>query len=133
MGLQMTTNEMIDFNLNVFKLMHGKNDLKMTVRAREKLLTVNWHDEVIQLEKVLEDAVLNIKNNIIDATDIKFLNPRYELELPDGLKLESLERIYILQTLQRHDHNRTKAADALGISIRTLRNKISQYKLEGYL
>lgn len=129
----MTTNEMIDFNLNVLKLMHGKNDLKMTVRAREKLLTVNWNNEVIQLEKVLEDAVLNIKNNIIDATDIKFLNPRYELELPDGLKLESLERIYILQTLQRYDHNRTKAADALGISIRTLRNKISQYKQEEYL
>jgi two-component system, NtrC family, response regulator AtoC len=129
----MTTNEMIDFNLNVLKLMHGKNELKMTPRAREKLLVVDWKNEQLQLEKVLEDAVLNIKNNIIDATDLKFLNPRFELELPDGLKLESLERVYILQTLQRHEHNRTKAADALGISIRTLRNKISQYKMEGFL
>lgn len=129
----MTTSEMIDFNLNVLKLMHGKNELKMTSRAREKLLVVDWKNEPIQLEKVLEDAVLNIRNNIIDATDLKFLNPRFELELPDGLKLESLERVYILQTLQRHEHNRTKAADALGISIRTLRNKISQYKMEGFL
>lgn len=133
MGLKMTTNEMIDFNLNVLKLMHGKNDLKMTVRAREKLLVVDWKNEQTQLEKVLEDAVVNIKTNIIDASDIKFMNPRYELELPSGLKLDSLERMYILQTLIRFEHNRTKAADALGISIRTLRNKIAQYKQEGYL
>ncbi len=129
----MSLNEMIDFNLNVLKLMHGKAQLRMTERAREKLLVTDWKNEPVQLEKVLEDAVLSIKNDVIDATDIRFMNPQLEIHLPDGLKLEALERLYILQTLHRCDHNRTKAADALGISIRTLRNKIAQYKAEGHL
>ncbi|RYZ84862.1 MAG: sigma-54-dependent Fis family transcriptional regulator, partial [Proteobacteria bacterium] len=42
-----------------------------------------------------------------------------------------VEQKLILQTLQFTEQNRTRAAEILGISIRTLRNKINEYKQAG--
>lgn len=48
-----------------------------------------------------------------------------------NLRLEEIERIAILKSLEHTSGNRTQAADLLGISVRTLRNKINEYKLQG--
>jgi len=44
-----------------------------------------------------------------------------------GFTMAELERALILQTLAHYQGNRTRAADVLGISVRTLRNKINEY------
>jgi DNA-binding NtrC family response regulator len=44
--------------------------------------------------------------------------------------LEEIERAYILHALQKANGNRTHAAELLGISIRTLRNKLNELKQE---
>ena len=41
------------------------------------------------------------------------------------------ERLLILETLKSCDNNRTRAATILGISIRTLRNKLNEYRNDG--
>ena len=46
---------------------------------------------------------------------------------PLGLRLEELERWYVLETLRRVDGNRTKAARQLGISLRGLQYKLRRY------
>ena len=46
--------------------------------------------------------------------------------------LASVERGVIQSTLEETKGNRTKAADIMGVSIRTLRNKIKHYKQQGY-
>jgi len=48
-----------------------------------------------------------------------------------GHSLAHVEREFILQTLRFHRGNRTRAADLLGISIRSLRNKIRDYRNQG--
>jgi DNA-binding NtrC family response regulator len=45
-----------------------------------------------------------------------------------GHTLAPIEREFILQTLRSHQGNRTRTADRLGISIRSLRDKIRDYK-----
>jgi DNA-binding protein Fis len=45
--------------------------------------------------------------------------------------MEEIERSHILLALESTSGNRTKTAELLGINVRTLRNKIRQYKLEG--
>jgi DNA-binding NtrC family response regulator len=42
-----------------------------------------------------------------------------------------MEKKLIFETLKEVDDNRTQAAELLGISIRTLRNKLHEYKTEG--
>lgn len=52
--------------------------------------------------------------------------------LKKGIKpLKHIEKLYILKALVTCNWNRTHAANALKIHIRTLRNKIRTYKLEG--
>ncbi|MEX0322895.1 MAG: sigma-54-dependent transcriptional regulator [Puniceicoccaceae bacterium] len=50
----------------------------------------------------------------------------------DDWTLESMERRLVLQSLKQTDGNRTKAAEMMGISIRTLFNKLNQYKKKGF-
>jgi DNA-binding NtrC family response regulator len=48
-----------------------------------------------------------------------------------GATVGEVERELVLQTLGRCDGNRTRAARVLGVSVRTLRNKIRQYSADG--
>ena len=48
-----------------------------------------------------------------------------------GSTVGEIERELVLHTLARFDGNRTHAARVLGLSVRTLRNKIRQYSAEG--
>ncbi|NBQ54105.1 MAG: hypothetical protein EBU49_11060 [Proteobacteria bacterium] len=51
--------------------------------------------------------------------------------LPIGRTLQQVETQFILRTLEHHQGNRTHAAKTLGISLRTLRNKINEFSAEG--
>jgi DNA-binding NtrC family response regulator len=48
---------------------------------------------------------------------------------PASLNLKALERDTIIRALAHWDGNRTRASETLGISVRTLRNKIREYEL----
>ena len=117
--------------------MNSKRPVKLTEKAAEKLLQYNWPGNFHELEAVLEDAYENSFKSETKATiepEHISLNLAVEGQAYSiGQKLEEVERKYILQTLYFVHQNRTKAAEILGISIRTLRNKISQYREEGYL
>ena len=45
-----------------------------------------------------------------------------------GLSVRAMEKILIDRTMQAVNQNRTKASELLGISVRTLRNKLNEYK-----
>jgi DNA-binding NtrC family response regulator len=57
--------------------------------------------------------------------------PNEVVPLLIGSTVGEIERELVLQTLDRCDGNRTRAARVLGVSVRTLRNKIRQYSAEG--
>ena len=59
------------------------------------------------------------------------LTPNQIVPLLIGSTVDEVERELVLQTLARCDGNRTRAARVLGMSIRTLRNKIRQYSADG--
>ncbi len=63
--------------------------------------------------------------------DMKHSNIKSEIDIEPhvGRKLDDVERDLILQTLARCGGNRTWASDILGISIRTLRNKLLRYEV----
>jgi DNA-binding NtrC family response regulator len=59
------------------------------------------------------------------------LTPHEIVPLLIGSTVGEIERELVLQTLARCHGNRTHAARVLGVSVRTLRNKIRQYAAEG--
>jgi DNA-binding NtrC family response regulator len=59
------------------------------------------------------------------------LAPNEIMPLLIGATVGEIERELVLQTLARCDGNRTRAARVLGVSVRTLRNKIRLYSANG--
>ena len=123
----------INFNLSVFKLMHNRPNVQLTEKATEKLIQASWDENTNEIESIIEKAVQCASSDLIEPEMIQIGKIEKKIELTIGTKLDTVERQYILQTLYFVQQNRTKAAEILGISIRTLRNKLSQYRQEGYL
>ena len=71
--------------------------------------------------------------NYHDAPDntAPSLAPNEVIPFLIGSTVEEVERALVVQTLARCDGNRTHAARVLGLSVRTLRNKIRLYAAEG--
>lgn len=125
--------ELAEFFLQVLSLMNDKPKVKLTDKALEKILQYSWPGHFHEFETVLENAFNASENGLIEPEHLVMGPLKADIEIPIGMKLEDLERKYILQTLYFVHQNRTRAAEILGISIRTLRNKINLYRLEGYL
>ena len=129
------------FFIEVLSLMNNTKNFKLTDKALEKLLQYNWPGNFHELEAVLERSFENSRLEAYKINSKATIEPEHielnlqvkELEFSIGQKLDEVERKYILQTLYFVQQNRTRAAEILGISIRTLRNKINQYREDGYL
>ena len=132
---------------------NGQEFLGMTDAARQMLTRHHWRGNVRELENAVHRAVL-LSNGVIDVDAIMLTGsthsntpapavgsrPSASAEASqDGGSLSTLvgrtvadvERDLIIETLQHCLGNRTHAAGILGISIRTLRNKLQQYRQDG--
>jgi DNA-binding NtrC family response regulator len=69
--------------------------------------------------------------SVPEAVLLPSLAPNEIVPLLIGATVDEVERELVLQTLARCDGNRTRAARVLGLSVRTLRNKIREYSADG--
>jgi two-component system, response regulator FlrC len=108
----------------------------------EMLMQHSWRGNVRELENTLHRAVLLARGDEIGPAAIMLAPPKAGGEASAiaggagkstlvGRTVADVERDLILDTLQHCLGNRTHAANILGISIRTLRNKLQQYRQEG--
>lgn len=125
----------VNFILEVAQIIHGKSGLRLTANAFDRLNTWQWPGNIRELENVLERAVVLAKNSLIEPEDIQFeaVVDEMALDFAPGMSLSEVEKRLIIQTLELTAQNRTRAAQLLGISIRTLRNKLNEYREEGVL
>ncbi|HEX2581371.1 MAG TPA: sigma-54 dependent transcriptional regulator [Dongiaceae bacterium] len=101
----------------------------------DSLCQREWRGNVRELENILHRAVLLAMGPMIEPGDLR-LPPAAEQSSPSpalvGRSMAEVERTLIIDTLSHCLGNRTHAANILGISIRTLRNKLRQYADEGW-
>jgi len=105
---------------------------KLADSAESALLGHHWPGNVRELENTLERAVLLAEGETIQPEDL-FPGEQHEsggtdCNEADDLSLKKMEKRMIHAALDRHGGNRTHAAQVLGISVRTLRNKLNEYK-----
>lgn len=127
--------DVCQFVIEVNSIMHGKGGLKISTESLKKLQTWPWPGNLRELESVLERAVILCQSGMLTDDLIQFeqFNGEIAFDFIPGMSLSEVEKRLILQTLELTAQNRTKAAQLLGISIRTLRNKLNEYRLEGAL
>jgi two-component system response regulator FlrC len=102
-----------------------------------------WPGNIRELENVTERAVITAHDQFVQVQDIYIehrdisghlaekMAARSDKNWAPGRTLDDIERNVILEALEYHHGNRTHTAKALGISIRTLRNKIADYRRLG--
>ncbi len=94
----------------------------------------SWPGNVRELENLIERAVVTSKGTVLTEDDFPVeMSIGHAADDTPGLKvpmkLEEGNKFLILKTLEKFNWNKTKAADALGITTRTIRNKLAEYKV----
>jgi two-component system, NtrC family, response regulator AtoC len=104
--------------------------------AIQRIQNLEFARNVQELNDLIERSYQNSMGTEITEESLGLEFKSHDLresQVKAGVKLSEMERLLILQTLEMTKQNRTRAAEILGISIRTLRNKLNEYRGEGTL
>jgi two-component system response regulator FlrC len=119
--------EVIQFWLKVHCLVIGTSVPLFSSASLQKLNEASWTGGWSELIMILERAI-SFKVQVVQPEHIQFdTHDKNQSYLQAGLTLAEMEKKLILQTLKLTASNKSQAARILGISIRTLRNKLNEY------
>lgn len=96
----------------------------LSFEAKQKLLDYPWPGNIRELANVIERTVVMSSGELIAPEHLALETQVAPFEI---LTLRELEKRHILDALAIYGHNRTRTAKILGISVRTLRNKLNEY------
>jgi len=129
----------------------GGRKLELAAETIDLLVRREWPGNIRELENVIHRGVALASQSIVYPKDLFLERESLEsdafeplvrrnapaespvpegLDLKPGLSVSEMERKLIHITLEQTSGNRTRAADLLGISLRTLRNKLREYRQE---
>ena len=102
----------------------------LTTEAKEALQSYSWPGNVRELANVIEHAAILCDSVPVRRDDLPAAFDRRRSS-PKGfgagpVTLKDLEQLAIRESLQRHQGSKSKAAEELGISLKTLYNKVNQ-------
>jgi two-component system response regulator FlrC len=138
--------EDIPLLVDFFCRRHGKDmgraDIRVSKDALEKLIRHDWPGNVRELENMIQRAVTLCGGSAINSEELLISESPVplpvssqgarpaELGFSAGVTMREMERQLICRTLEDTGGNRTRAAKCLGISLRTLRNKLNEFGLQ---
>lgn len=123
--------------------LYGLPEKRIASGLMTQFMQRDWPGNVRQLENMVQRGVLlSAEREIIEAEDV--INPFFDdadpahhaVQEKPNYKLQTIddmERYMILQALEETNHNQQLAAERLGISARTIRNKLRRYREEGHI
>jgi len=129
--------------LALFCQEHGKAPKRLSEGTLELLSRYPWPGNVRQLRNVMESAVVfslaeevtpaDLPIEVRESSTISTTGSAVQPVAGEPRTMADIERQAILETLARTDGHRAKAADILGIGLRTLQRKLKEYKDEGHI
>jgi len=117
---------------------HGKKVTGVGPEVLELFMSYPWPGNIRELRNVLERAAIASDRGVIGRAHLPpefghahataAANGLSSLRFPVGTTVDAAERELILQTLSATNQNKTRAAELLGISLKTLHNKLKEYE-----
>lgn len=126
---------LLNFYLREFAEENNKWPMEFQLDALKLLQNYNWPGNIRELRNLIENIVVLAKTNLIsvDTLPEKIVNFQKNMEILEpkpGINIKENEKKLIIKALKQSDGNRTKAAESLGLSRRTLYRKLTQYGIE---
>jgi DNA-binding NtrC family response regulator len=116
---------------------HGRGPKHISPEVLQTFQRYSWPGNVRELRNTLERALVTCAG---ETLGIENLGPHFGrvavagtndgLRLRPGITVEEAERRLIFETLAFTANNKTRAAELLGISLKTLHNKLKEYEAE---
>jgi len=112
----------------------GKPTLAIDDELAEYLQGYEWPGNIRQLRNCVESMVVLAASDRLTLDDLPTMVRKREsatqirFKIPLDFTLEDVEQIAVQQTLDRFDGNRTRAAQSLGISVRTLQRRLKRWQ-----
>ncbi|MFC1568590.1 sigma-54-dependent transcriptional regulator [bacterium] len=128
---------LIQFFMTKYAEENGRPIKQVSEKAMRMLSSREWPGNVREIENTIERAIVmtGLEIDVLDVDHFMFqgsIQKEKSVHVSDmPVTLREAEKSLIIQALNENDQNRTKAADQLGISVRTLRNKLNEYRKEG--
>src|SRR6202051_1365678 len=129
--------ELVDLLLSEMSSKHARKVAAVSEAVLNQFISYSWPGNVRELRNTIERAVIVCDAGVIET---KHLPPgfgqaplRTSANDPDAVRLgvgttvEEAEKMLILKTLEATSNNKTRAAEILGISLKTLHNKLKEY------
>jgi DNA-binding NtrC family response regulator len=117
------------FNQEYDRQIKGISPEAMTI-----LINYGWRGNIRELRNVVLRAMISAKDEIkksdLPINTIKGIMPDEEIRFQAGMSLPEIEKESIIKTMKKVKGNKVKAAELLGISRRSLYNKIAEYGIE---
>lgn len=124
--------------LHLLSQRHGRSVNQIAPEALRRLGQQRWPGNVRELRNVLERAVIVAQGAVLEPQHFEFdgsTTPQTAAAVTDdnvvrvevGTTVDEAERLLILKTLERENNNKTRSAERLGISLKTLQNKLKEY------
>jgi DNA-binding NtrC family response regulator len=123
--------------LDAMNQKHGRKTATVSDAVISMFQAYDWPGNVRELRNLLERAVIVCEGSVIEpkhlppgfghATSRGPVSEGNAVRVGVGTTVEEAERLLILKTLESTHNNKTRAADILGISLKTLHNKLKEY------
>lgn len=120
-----------------FSEKHKRTIKGFSPHVLDLFMRYEWKGNIRELENTIERSVILCREELIAPrhlpATLQSLSLDDETEQPDfesGMTLKEMEKQLILATLKQFDDNRTKTAEALGISRRSLQMKLKEYGIK---
>ena len=126
---------LVDYFLKRFNQFYKTQILGVSPECINRLESYDWPGNVREIKNVIHRAVVMCSGEVLLPEHLpkRFFSeqvPRRTVNIRLGSTLEDAEKQMIAQTLTWTNNNRQRAAATLGITRRTLYNKIDKYKLQ---
>ena len=123
---------LLNHYLSVFNEENGKQIEGFSPAAYEMLSGYSWPGNIRELRNLVERMVVLTRSKVLDVKDIpaqvrESVGGSGEVRIDADITVDEMEKRMIIQALEKTGGNRTKAAEKLGISRRTLHRKLNQY------
>jgi len=134
--------KLVTFFISKYAALYGLPEKEVSDELMQDFISRPWPGNVRELENMVQRGViLSADREVILQEDV--VNDFFSDKKPSstgaadfvraGKTIEEMEREMILKTLEHTGNNQKEAAERLGVSARTIRNKLTKYREEGHI